>query len=58
MYYVKLNQTYSGTVFRFVNFDEAAHFMGVAIEYGTYTDSDGNTEPVKATMWFEEEVLN
>jgi len=58
MYYVKLNQTYSGTVFRFVNFDEAANFMGVAIEYGTYTDSDGNTEPVKATMWFEEEVLN
>ena len=58
MYYVKLNQTYSGTVFKFVNFDEAANFMGVAIEYGTYTDSDGNTEPVKATMWFEEEVLN
>lgn len=58
MYFVKLNQTYSGTVFKFRNFDEAVNFIGVAVEYGTYTNTDGTVEPIKATMWFEEEVLN
>ena len=58
MYFVKLNQMFSGAVFKFRNFDEAANFMGVATEYGTYTDFEGNREPIKATLWFEEEVLN
>ena len=54
MYYVKINESYSGLLFKFLNFDDAMNFVGMIAENGTYTDTEGNATRAKATVWFEE----
>lgn len=56
MYIVTINNTYQGLKFKFRNFDDAIGFAGMAIENGEYTNSNNETESVKATITFVEEV--
>lgn len=51
MYYtIKIKNTFNGLEFVFVNFDDAVNFMGLVVENGRYTNSDGTIEPVSVTM--------
>ena len=49
-YRVKINNTYTGLSFDFLNWDDATNFMGMAIDYGRYTDVNGEEEGVKVTV--------
>lgn len=49
-YRVKINNTFTGLSFDFLNWDDATNFMGMAIDYGKYTDVNGEEEGVKVTV--------
>lgn len=49
-YRVTINNTYRGLSFDFVNWDDATSFMGMAVDYGKYTDSNGIDEAIKVTV--------
>ncbi len=49
-YRVKINNTYTGLSFDFLNWDDATNFMGMAIDFGKYTDVNGAEEGVKVTV--------
>lgn len=49
-YRVTLNNTYRGLSFDFTNWDDATNFMGMAIDYGKYTNTDGEEEGVQITI--------
>lgn len=49
-YRVTINNTYKGLSFDFVNWDDATSFMGMAVDYGKYTSTDGEEEGVKVTI--------
>lgn len=49
-YRVKINNTYTGLSFDFLNWDDATNFMGMAIDYGRYTNADETEEGVKVTV--------
>lgn len=49
-YRVKLSNTYGGLTFDFANWDDATNFMGMAVDYGKYTNTDGEEEGVKVTI--------
>ena len=49
-YRLTLNNTYIGLSFDFMNWDDATNFMGMAIDYGKYTNTDGEEEGVKITI--------
>ena len=58
MYTVTINNTYSGLKFKFYNFDDMMAFVGQVIEQGTYTSCNGEKEPVRAIIEYEEVLLN
>lgn len=49
-YRVTINNTYKGLSFDFVNWDDATSFMGMAVDYGKYTDGNGIDEAIKVTV--------
>ena len=49
-YRVTINNTYRGLSFDFVNWDDATSFMGMAVDYGKYTNTNGEEEAVKITV--------
>lgn len=49
-YRVKINNTFTGLSFDFLNWDDATNFMGMAIDYGKYTNADETEEGVKVTV--------
>lgn len=49
-YRVTLNNTYRGLSFDFTNWDDATNFMGMAVDYGKYTNTDDEEEGVKITI--------
>ena len=58
MYTVTMNNTFSGLEFKFYDFDEMMTFVSLAVEKGTYTSSNGDTEPLKVIITFEEVPFN
>ena len=49
-YRVTINNTYKGLSFDFANWDDATSFMGMAVDYGKYTNTNGEEEAVKITV--------
>ena len=49
-YRVTINNTYRGLSFDFVNWDDATSFAGMVVDYGKYTNTDGEDESVKVTI--------
>ena len=49
-YRVTINKAYGGLSFDFVNWDDATSFMGMAVDYGKYTNTNGEEEAVKITV--------
>lgn len=54
MYTVTMKNTYSGLEFKFYDFEEAMTFVSLAIEKGTYTNTNGDVEPLKVILEFKE----
>lgn len=51
-YRLKLSNTFTGLTFDFANWDDVTNFAGLVIDYGKYTNSDG--EEVGVTVTIEE----
>lgn len=49
-YRVTINNTYRGLVFNFTNWDDATNFAGMVVDYGKYTNTNGEDESVKVTI--------
>lgn len=49
-YRLKMNNTFDGLTFDFANWDDATNFAGLVIDYGKYTNRDGEEEGVKVTI--------
>lgn len=49
-YRVTMTNTYRGLAFDFVNWDDATNFAGMAVDYGSYEDTNGEVEGVKVTI--------
>lgn len=49
-YRLKMNNTFDGLTFDFVNWDDATNFAGLVIDFGKYTNRDGEEEGVKVTI--------
>ena len=49
-YRVTMNNTYSGLSFDFVNWDDATAFMGAVVDFGKYTNTNGEEESVKVSI--------
>ena len=55
IYRVKLDQTYTGLRFDFVDYGDAMGFIGSALENGRYNSSKGECEHISATIEIIEE---
>lgn len=49
-YRVKIDNTFSGLSFDFLNWDDAMNFMGMVVHYGKYANADGTEEGVRVTV--------
>ena len=49
-YRVTINNTYRGLSFDFTNWDDATNFAGMAVDFGKYTNTEGENENVKVTI--------
>lgn len=49
-YRVTINNTYRGLLFDFPNWDDAINFAGMAVDFGKYTNTEGEDENVKVTI--------
>ncbi len=49
-YRVKIDNTFNGLSFDFLNWDDATNFMGMVVDYGKYANADGTEEGVRVTV--------
>lgn len=49
-YRVTINNTYRGLSFDFTNWDDVTNFAGMAVDFGKYTNTEGEDENVKVTI--------
>ena len=49
-YRVTMNNTFRGLSFDFINWDDATNFAGMVVDFGKYTNTDGEDENVKVTI--------
>lgn len=49
-YRVTMNNTYRGLSFDFPNWDDATNFAGMVVDFGKYTNTEGEDESVKVTI--------